>query len=458
MALQTARGAFAYDMAAIAKLGRGASKPTHDDVRAAARQFEALFLQQMLTAMRKTVGHSEAMGSESAGSKLYQEMLDAQWSQNLSRRGMGLADMLERQLGRYAQPAEAAAPETPAPVDLGIPRAAPRALAPSQPASSLPQQSTEAASAGTPAAAPSLPELRARALVLQALQPLADLDANAEPLIALDPLQTPDPLGALSPLAPLSSGSAAPALPAGGLPITRPHGFDVLPRLNRSALTPGAFPMQRAPASMHPHANGLARPLQRPMPAPAPMAPADGGPVSARPHVLDFVQRMHAPAVAAARQTGVPVRLILAQAALETGWGKREITTTEGEQSFNVFGIKATGWRGPSTVTATHEYEDGALRPTQAGFRVYDSYHDAFADWAKLIGTAPRYAAVRQADSAEEAARALQKSGYATDPDYADKLIAIMRSLPGAVEETTVASARRPRLAATSANARRPYS
>ncbi|MDR5866462.1 flagellar assembly peptidoglycan hydrolase FlgJ [Halomonas koreensis] len=147
-------------------------------------------------------------------------------------------------------------------------------------------------------------------------------------------------------------------------------------------------------------------------------------------HVRDFLDRLAEPARAASRASGVPAELILAQAALETGWGRHEIATADGRNSHNLFGIKAGGgWRGETTEILTHEVIDGQRRPVRDQFRVYGSFEEAFTDYARLIGDNPRYAGVTAAATPDQAARALQRGGYATDPAYADKLIAVMDSL-----------------------------
>lgn len=148
------------------------------------------------------------------------------------------------------------------------------------------------------------------------------------------------------------------------------------------------------------------------------------------PHVDQFMNTLAPSAQAASRTTGVPAELILAQAALETGWGQHEIATQNGRNSHNVFGIKTGGhWDGETTEVVTHEYIDGRRQKIVDTFRVYDSYEHAFTDYANLIGNNPRYAGVTQAPNAEQAARELQRGGYATDPRYADKLVSIMGTL-----------------------------
>ncbi|MFP1679515.1 flagellar assembly peptidoglycan hydrolase FlgJ [Alloalcanivorax sp. C16-2] len=149
-----------------------------------------------------------------------------------------------------------------------------------------------------------------------------------------------------------------------------------------------------------------------------------------------FVDQLAGPARDAERRTGVPAPLILAQAALETGWGRHRITTEDGADSHNLFAIKAgTGWQGKTTDVTTHEYIDGQRVKRVERFRVYDSYQEAFADHGRLLTGNGRYAGVLRADSADQAARALQDGGYATDPAYADKLVAVMDRIGGIAAE-----------------------
>jgi len=137
-----------------------------------------------------------------------------------------------------------------------------------------------------------------------------------------------------------------------------------------------------------------------------------------------FVNRMWDHALLAQRETGLPAKFIISQAALESGWGSREITGADGMRSFNLFGIKATGgWQGRTVEAVTTEYENGvALRKTEK-FRAYNNYGEAFRDWARLLAGNPRYAAVlAQGGDAAGFAQGLQRAGYATDPNYGAKL------------------------------------
>ncbi|WP_442798754.1 flagellar assembly peptidoglycan hydrolase FlgJ [Pantoea vagans] len=147
-----------------------------------------------------------------------------------------------------------------------------------------------------------------------------------------------------------------------------------------------------------------------------------------RPGNDSFISRMLAPAREVARLSGIPHQLIIAQAALESGWGNREIVTASGSPSHNLFGIKATpDWKGEATEVMTSEYTHGVLRKVKASFRVYKNYAEALSDYSRFLTANPRYQHVINNPSIENAAHALQQSGYATDPDYAKKLINIIR-------------------------------
>ena len=115
---------------------------------------------------------------------------------------------------------------------------------------------------------------------------------------------------------------------------------------------------------------------------------------------------------------------MIGQAALESGWGKREIRHADGAPSFNVFGIKAgKSWQGPTVDVKTTEYVDGVPHKVIQKFRSYGSYAEAFTDYGNLLTRNPRYAkALDHGDDATRFAQNLQQAGYATDPRYAVKL------------------------------------
>lgn len=144
-------------------------------------------------------------------------------------------------------------------------------------------------------------------------------------------------------------------------------------------------------------------------------------------HIEDFVAQMAEPARQAAEKSGIPAKLILSQAALESGWGKREIRGEDGSNSYNLFGIKATpGWKGKVVNIMTTEYVNGEPKKMMQPFRAYNSYAESLADYARLISQTERYSEVMTAPDAKAAAVRIQEAGYATDPAYADKLISIM--------------------------------
>lgn len=144
----------------------------------------------------------------------------------------------------------------------------------------------------------------------------------------------------------------------------------------------------------------------------------------------DFVAQHNDAAKAAEAATGIPAQYMVAQAAHESGWGRREIRNADGSTSFNVFGIKAgASWTGKVAEVTTTEYVRGKAIKTTAKFRAYDSYESAFKDYAQLMKNSPRYAQVlAKADTAQGFAQGLQKAGYATDPAYADKLTRVINT------------------------------
>lgn len=140
----------------------------------------------------------------------------------------------------------------------------------------------------------------------------------------------------------------------------------------------------------------------------------------------DFVRKLAPHAIEAARKLGVSVRALLAQAALETGWGKH-MPVQGATASNNMFGIKAgSSWDGKRVNVPTLEYENGVAVRKKDSFRAYDSPSQSFKDYADMVSTSPRYAAaVGRGDDIKGFAHALTQGGYATDPSYAQKLVDI---------------------------------
>lgn len=141
-----------------------------------------------------------------------------------------------------------------------------------------------------------------------------------------------------------------------------------------------------------------------------------------------FVEDLAPAAAAAADKLGVAPRAILAQAALESGWGKHVIRMPDGSSSHNYFGIKAgKNWSGQTVKVPTTEYVGGRAVTVNASFRAYPDAKSAFRDYVEFIGNNPRYQkALEHGANAGQYARQLEAAGYATDPNYANKIMAIL--------------------------------
>jgi peptidoglycan hydrolase FlgJ len=273
-------GKLAVDVKDVGDLRQVAKQNSPEALKATAKQFEALFMNMVLKSMREASAGDGMFDSQQ--SKMYTSMLDQQISQNMASRGIGLADVLIRQLSN---------------------------------------------------------------VVKNDVQPGQELDT--------------------------------PAMPALG--------------------TPPATESSRAGSSQ----------------------PAN---------IRAFQERLAPHAEEASRATGIPAKFMLGQAALESGWGKREILGADGSTSHNLFGIKATGgWKGKVVEVATTEYVNGVPQTRMEKFRAYDSYADSFRDYANLLRNNPRYSEVlANAQDVAGFAQGLQKAGYATDPNYAAKLTRII--------------------------------
>lgn len=141
-----------------------------------------------------------------------------------------------------------------------------------------------------------------------------------------------------------------------------------------------------------------------------------------------FLEQLYPAAQKAAEALGLDPKALLAQAAIETGWGKFMIHNTQGQNSHNLFGIKAgRDWQGNRAMVDTIEFDKGMPASKKAPFRVYDSFADSMQDYVSFVQQNPRYGeAVKQSQSPKEYFTELQKAGYATDPDYANKIIAVL--------------------------------
>ncbi len=314
---------FFLDFQGLNKLRADARHDSPKAVRAAARQFEALFLQMMLKSMRKaTEGFQSGLLSNDQ-TRFYQGLADQQLALSLSRdTGMGLAKLLVQQLDGHRNGKSAVATHTGGAIPLHRP------------------------DKGFP--------LRRRAGI---------------------PLHRP------------AAGRTVTALPT---PVTA-----------TAARAPGAT----APAS---------------------------GP-------RGFVRTIWPLARAAGAALGVGPAVLVAQAALETGWGRALTRHPDGRSTHNLFGIKAgPAWSGPTAAVPTVEYRDGVASRGVDRFRAYGSYAESFADYVRLLRTDPRYrAALAGATDPGAFTAALQEAGYATDPHYARE---IQRVLQGATLRDALAA------------------
>ncbi len=163
----------------------------------------------------------------------------------------------------------------------------------------------------------------------------------------------------------------------------------------------------------------------QPVQAPAALQTAQSAPIGS-----DFISGLLPHALEAAKATGIPAKFMLGQAALETGWGKHMIKSANGRNSHNLFGIKAgKNWTGPVVTALTTEYVNGVPKKVYQNFRAYGSYAESFQDYARLLSS--RYASVvASAQDAAGFAQGLQSAGYATDPDYAGKLMRMFAQNP----------------------------
>ncbi len=191
----------------------------------------------------------------------------------------------------------------------------------------------------------------------------------------------------------------------------------IMKQLERQmGLSPGPIPATGAKAT----ANTTAQPLDR----------LDKAVAIPEKSAAGFVQQHRDAAAQAQAATGIPAAFMIAQAAHETGWGRKEIKHADGTPANNLFGIKAgANWSGPVAEVTTTEYIGGVARKVTAKFRAYASHAESFADYARLIKDSPRYAGVvAKGKDAAGFAQGLQKAGYATDPAYAEKLTRVINT------------------------------
>lgn len=312
-------GNVAFDANGLNGLKNAAKENSPEAIKGVAKQFEAIFMNMMLKSMRDASPQDNPFDNEQ--SRTFTSMLDQQLSSNLASKGLGLADVLARQLSKGSNPVN----------------------------NSMEQAVTD-------------------------VQPTSGYGAQSNPIIS-------------NPLTPASS-----KVIANTQTYQAPLGFKNTP--SETSLTNNKI---------------------------------DSKPLSDS--ATEFKNRMAKHAAEASRTTGVPAHLMLGQAALESGWGKRELKAADGTPSNNLFGIKATGnWDGKVVEATTTEYIHGVKQKRIEKFRAYDSYADSFKDFANMMSNNPRYNKVMaNLDSVNGYAQAMQNAGYATDPNYANKLASVIQ-------------------------------
>ncbi|WP_223504629.1 flagellar assembly peptidoglycan hydrolase FlgJ [Pseudomonas sp. GL-RE-29] len=381
-------------------------KNSDGNLRKVAQEFESLFLGEMLKSMRSA---TDALGQDNPlntpAAKQYQEMYDQQLAVSMSREGggIGLADVLMRQMSKNKPlaPGEAAA------------------------ASAAKQEAAKAA-VQTPVAAGTI-----------AINgPLSRVNGE-RPLWASRSVKAPtgesahrNDMALINQRRLALPPKLADRLLAGLVPSATTAATTMVNKtpLPERTTTTGAGPLYNGDwlASAQQASTGSMQVYGRAM-AQIPLAPAKKAFSSAD----EFVNTMLPMAKEAADRIGVDPRYLVAQAALETGWGKSVMRAQDGSSSHNLFGIKAgSSWQGDSARAITSEFRNGAMVRETAEFRSYGSYKDSFHDLVTLLQTNNRYQdVVKSADNPEQFVRELQKAGYATDPDYASKISQIARQM-----------------------------
>ena len=375
------------DLNRLNQLKVGEGRDSEQNVRKVAQEFESLFLNEMLKSMRSaTEVLSQDNPLNSQASKQYQDMHDQQLSVTLAREGggIGLADVLMRQLSKREEPAG-----KPNPFDQVAQTAGARWVSnPNAPAVESVRDDSRL--------------LNQRRLALPGKLAVAAAASAGVGKTIQEHLSTNKPQ-------PLVNTDWQPA-------------------------TVFAAPQDKPLTVNGIEATAVSTPGRTRFDSPA-----------------DFIATMLPMAEKAAARLGVEPRFLVAQAALETGWGKSMIRQQDGSNSHNLFGIKATGWQGASATVMTTEYIDGKATREKAGFRAYDSFEQSFNDYVRLLENNGRYQKAIQVAStsgdSERFVNELQRAGYATDPQYARKINQIARKVQTyqTIADASTASAMRTR-------------
>jgi len=154
----------------------------------------------------------------------------------------------------------------------------------------------------------------------------------------------------------------------------------------------------------------------------------------------DFIRQLQPDAEAIAQKLGTQAEAVLAIAALETGWGQHVIPSPDGTSSHNLFGIKADKkWNKDQVISTTLEFAGGVMQKRREPFRQYTSTQESMEDFADLLTQNPRYkTALAEADNPQHFIEELHKAGYATDPDYTEKALAVMHKIRAMTQDAAM--------------------
>ncbi len=369
-----------HDLSSLNDIRALASKDKAGAVRQAAQQFESVFMGMLMSSMRKanqTFEEDNPLNSQATG--FYRDMYDNQLTAELSKKGtLGLADLMVQQLAPEASRSKAASQVS-----------APNRFSPRQELA-LPLEKVIHARV--------LPQHKAMQL-------------DAERIVM--PVSRPQAV---------TGGTAVQALPAESVQTMTGATLSTVRQLGAEVVVG----QQTAVASDKVAVAAMPRP--QPVSAEtAAVAAADPLATMAGPEAA-FVRRILPAAQQAARQLGLEPLALVAQAVLETGWGQRMFKAADGRESQNLFGIKAhSEWQGDVAVVDTLEYRQGVARQEKAKFRVYQDVQESLQDYVDFIRQQPRYQeALAVSHDTANYFQQLQAAGYATDPNYAQKILQVM--------------------------------
>ncbi|MCS3470360.1 flagellar protein FlgJ [Pseudomonas sp. JUb42] len=379
------------DLNRLAALKNG-DRDSEGNLKKVAQEFESLFVSQMLKAMRSA---NEVLAKDNplntSESRQYQEMYDQQLAVTLSTRGngIGLQDVLMRQLSKTK----------------GV------QTAPAAPSDAAGETQTTAPKTGLATGIYQRPLWATRSSAADQAAAASGVPRNDMAALNARRLSLPS--------------SLTDRLLAGIVPSTGEI-VDQAARANVQANRINMPARRNGDWTSDPTLAGTDKRYERTIAQP-PLAPAK----RAFSNHDEFVATMLPLAKDAAARIGVDPTVLVAQAALETGWGKSIMRAQDGSSSHNLFGIKAQGsWQGPEARAITSEFRDGKMVKETADFRSYTTYADSFHDLVSLLQNNNRYqGVVKAADNPEQFVKELQKAGYATDPDYASKISQIAKQM-----------------------------